>query len=313
MTLTASPHIPVMLQESVDLLRLRGDGVYVDATVGAGGHAEHIAARLTSGRLIGLDRDPTALVLARQRLAPYACVSLHQANYSELRSVLDACGVDAVDGVLIDAGVSSMQLDTADRGFSFQLDGPLDMRMDTTASVDAAAWLARASREELESALRRYGDVGPVGRIAKAILARRDANRLKRTSDLAAAVAEALPFVSSTPDEVRTVFQAVRMAVNEELKHLELGLRQAAQALAPGGRLAAIAFHSGEDRVVKQVFRDLTRPQTRLLPDGRVLEREAPLLRLVLTKPLTPSASEILLNPRAKSAKLRVVERMEMG
>ena len=196
-----------------------------------------------------------------------------KANYSELQAVLSALGIAAVDGVLLDAGVSSVQLDTPDRGFSLQLDGPLDMRMDTTGETDAATWLARASVEEIESVLRMYGDVGPAGRIARVIAARCRDRRMERTSDLAAAVREALDFVSSDPEEIRTVFQAVRMAVNEELKHLEQGLRQAAQALAVRGRLVVISFHSGEDRVVKQVFRELTRPAVRLHPDGRVRER----------------------------------------
>jgi len=305
------PHVPVMVEEALRLLQIVPDGTYVDATAGAGGHAERIASLLAGGRLIAIDRDPQAVALASKRLDRHACTTVVKANYSELQAVLSALGIAAVDGVLLDAGVSSVQLDTPDRGFSLQLDGPLDMRMDTTGETDAATWLARASVEEIESVLRMYGDVGPAGRIARVIAARCRDRRMERTSDLAAAVREALDFVSSDPEEIRTVFQAVRMAVNEELKHLEQGLRQAAQALAVRGRLVVISFHSGEDRVVKQVFRELTRPAVRLHPDGRVREKTAPAFRLVLSKPLTPGEEEIRANSRSKSAKMRVIERSE--
>lgn len=305
------PHVPVMVEEALGLLQVSPDGTYVDATAGAGGHAERIASLLAGGRLIAIDRDPKAVALTSERLHRFSCVTVVKANYSEVREVLSGLGIGTVDGVLLDAGVSSVQLDTPARGFSLQADGPLDMRMDTTGDVDAAAWLVRASVEEIESILRKYGDVAPAGRIARVIAARCKGNRMQRTPDLAAAVREALDFVSADPEEIRTVFQAVRMAVNEELKHLEQGLREAAQALAVRGRLVAISFHSGEDRVVKQVFRELTRPVTRLYPDGRVLEKTAPAFRLVLPKPLTPTPGEIRANPRSKSAKMRSIERSD--
>lgn len=303
------PHVPVMVEEALRLLQIVADGTYVDATAGAGGHAARIAALLPGGRLIAVDRDPQAVALASARLQGHACATVIKANYSELQKILSGLGITAVDGILLDAGVSSVQLDTPERGFSLQSDGPLDMRMDTTGDVDAATWLAQARVDEIESVLRAYGDVAPAGRIARVIAARCREQRMERTSDLVAAVREALDFVSADPEEIRTVFQAVRIAVNEELKHLEQGLRQAAQLLAVRGRLVVISFHSGEDRVVKQVFRELTRPAIRLHPDGRVREKTAPAFRLVLPKPLTPGEEEIRANPRSKSAKMRVIER----
>lgn len=301
-------HIPVMVEEAISLLRIRPDGVYVDATTGAGMHSERIAGLLAGGRLLALDRDAAAVALSRERLSRFSCASVIKANYSELRAVLASQGITAVDGVLLDAGVSSMQIDQAERGFSLQADGPLDMRMDTTEERDAAAWLARSDCDEIEDVLREYGDVRPAGRIARAIVARCKANQMRRTSDLAAAVREALDFVTSDPDEIRTVFQAVRIAVNEELKHLELGLRQAAQSLAAGGRLVVISFHSGEDRVVKRIFQELTRPSVQLYPDGRIREKTAPRFRLAAPKPLLPTPAEMRANSRSKSAKMRAIE-----
>ena len=301
-------HVPVMAEEVTDLLCIRPEGVYVDATGGAGGHAAQIAAHLRDGQLFVIDRDPAAVAMLRERLAAYERVAVLQGNYSTMAALLAAVGTHTVDGVLFDLGVSSMQLDSPERGFSFQCDGPLDMRMDTTAPLDASCWLAQATHAELVQALREYGDVGPAGRIAAKIIARREANQLTRTSDLAAAVTEALDFLTAAPLEVRAVFQAVRMAVNEELKHLEIGVQQAASLLVPEGRIVAITFHSGEDRVVKRCFRQWTRPENILSPDGRVIEKRVPVMKQVLKKPKTPSAEEIACNTRAKSAKVRAVE-----
>jgi 16S rRNA (cytosine1402-N4)-methyltransferase len=204
-----------------------------------------------------------------------------------------------------------MQLDTADRGFSFQGDGPLDMRMDTTEARDAATLLADASAAELAAVLRTFGDVNQAGRIASAIVRRREAGQLARTSDLVAAVKEALPFVNGVPEEVRTVFQAVRMAVNRELHWLEAGLRQGIERLRPGARYVVISFHSGEDRVVKDIFREASRPVRTLYPDGRTKEERPPRLRVITPKPVQADAAETAANPRAKSARMRVAERTE--
>jgi 16S rRNA (cytosine1402-N4)-methyltransferase len=302
-------HIPVLYAEALAALAIRPDGIYVDGTAGGGSHALGIARQLRGGRLLALDRDGSAVARVRERLAGYPQASVHQANYGELDSVLRAEGVDAIDGLLIDAGLSSFQLDDPERGFSFQEAGPLDMRMDAR-DESAQRYLRRVPERELAQVLRDFGDVKPAKRIAKAICQRRGAGGLETTQDLVATVGEALPFVEGTPIEVRTVFQAVRMAVNKELQWLDAGIRQAADWLKPGGRLAVISFHSGEDRVVKRIFRDASRVERVLRPDGRVARVIAPRLRMVTRKPILPGEGEIRSNPRAKSAKLRVAERL---
>lgn len=309
----AAVHVPVMAEEALHWLALRPHGVYVDGTAGGGGHSEAIARQLEGGRLIALDRDLEAVARVRQRLAAYPCATVYPSNYGEMASALAACGVEAVDGVLIDAGLSSVQLDDPARGFSFQVDGPLDMRMDRDSGMTARDFLRSATEAELAAVLRNFGDVGPAKRIAHAIARRCGEGRMERTGDLVAAVCEALDFVSGVPEETRTVFQAVRMAVNGELMWLERGLQAAVAALKPGGRLVVISFHSGEDRVVKNVLRDASRPARLLRPDGRQRAVTPARLRLLTPKPVLPSAEEQYLNPRAKSAKLRAAERLDDG
>ncbi len=307
----AQAHVPVLAETALAWLAVKPDGAYVDCTAGAGGHAAMIAARLSAGgRLLAIDRDPMAAELAAQRLREYACVTVAQGNYGNLREILVAAGLAAVDGILIDAGLSSMQLNTPSRGFSFQESGPLDMRMDPESGESAAAYLARVTEAELAEVLRHYGDVGPARRIARAILRRRAAGALKSTDDLADAVREALDFVRGEPEEIRTVFQAIRIVVNDELGHLERGLRQALTALRPGGRLVVISFHSGEDRVVKGLLREASRARRMLREDGRTLSVRLPSLRILTPKPVLPDAEEIARNPRAKSARLRAAERL---
>ena len=306
-------HVPVLAREAIEGLRIRPDGVYVDATVGGGGHAVLVAQALERGRLIALDRDPSALAVARRRLAPFANVSLVHRNYAELAAVIAEFEIEKVDGVLIDAGFSTLQLDDPVRGFSFQCEGPLDMRLDRSCGPTAAEYLSRVTEPELARVLRAYGDVGPVRRIARAIIARCRRNAMKTTRDLADAVQESLDFVQGVPVEVRTVFQAIRMAVNDELRHLDMGLRQAIEVLSSEGRLVAISFHSGEDRVVKNIFREASRPSETLLQDGRVASRVAARMRVLTPTPIRPAAAEVSENPRAHSARLRVAERLQEG
>jgi 16S rRNA (cytosine1402-N4)-methyltransferase len=291
-------------------LAVREDGTYVDCTAGAGGHAEQIAQRLAAGRLIALDRDPAAVEATRKRLRAYGNVEVLHRNYGHLAQVLREQGVDTVDGILLDAGVASSQIDDPTRGFSFQQDGRLDMRMDTTQTDDALTFLASTDARGLTRVLRENGDVRPAGRIAKAIIDRRDSGRLETTGDLVAAVQEALPFVRGVPDEVRTVFQAIRVAVNEEYRWLERGLEQAVDALAPKGRLVVIAFHSGEDRIVKNVLRNASRQNIIRFPDGRTRSVKPPRLRVLTSKPERPDEAEVRSNPRCISARLRVAERL---
>lgn len=306
-------HVPVLAREVIDALCIRPAGTYVDGTVGGGGHSALIAEALEGGRLIGLDADSRALAVAGERLARFSNVTLVHRNYSELSSVLAELEIERVDGVLIDAGFSTLQLDDPERGFSFQSEGPLDMRLDQSRGETAAEYLSHVTEPELARVLRSFGDVGPARRIARAIVARCRRNAMRTTRDLSDAVQEALDFVNGVPAEVRTVFQAVRMAVNDELQRLETGLRQAVEALGSGGRLAAISFHSGEDRVVKNVFRETSRRSETLFPDGRVASRVPARMRVLTPMPIQPSPSETLTNPRAHSAKLRVAERLQEG
>lgn len=301
-----------MAQAVLDGLRIRADGTYVDGTVGGGGHAALIAESLAGGRLIAMDRDPESVARAQARLARFPGVTLLHRNYGELAQALRELDIGFVDGVLIDAGLSSIQLDDSRRGFTFQAEGPLDMRMDTSQGMTAAQYLSHIREEELAETLRVCGDVGPARRIARAIVKRSKAGAMHTTADLANAVSEALDFVHGMPEETRTVFQALRIAVNEEYRWLEAGLRQAVDVLAPGGRLVVIAFHSGEDRIAKHVFQEASRRKELRWPDGRIRERIAPVLRVVTPKPVQPDADEIRRNSRAHSARLRVAERIPL-
>ena len=291
-------------------LKIRPDGVYVDCTAGAGGHAALIAQRLEAGQLIALDRDPSAVALAASRLENYEHARVLHANYADLGEVLSRLEISRVDGILIDAGVSSMQLDHRERGFSFQADAPLDMRMDTSQGIPARTMLASYTLDTLTQVLRRYGDVRPAKRIARQILVRRDAGQLDTTDDLRNAVCQALDFVHGEPDEIRTVFQAIRMAVNEELENLEKGIREGIHRLNEGGRLVVLSFHSGEDRVVKHLMQMFSRNRKQLHPDGRVKSQKPPLLKQITRKPVLPEEEEVRRNPRAKSAKMRIAERL---
>jgi 16S rRNA (cytosine1402-N4)-methyltransferase len=315
-----SLHVPVLAREVIEGLRIHRGGAYVDATVGGGGHSAMIAECLgleerteqdcARGRLIALDRDLTALEGARRILAAFSNVTFIHSNYSNLANALAEAQIENVDGVLIDAGFSSLQLDNPARGFSFQTEGPLDMRLDQSQGETAAEYLSRVNEEELAQVLRTYGDVGPARRIARSIIDRSRSNSLKTTSDLAEAIRKALDFVRGEPEETRTVFQAVRMAVNDELKSLETGVRAALDILAPSGRVAVISFHSGEDRVVKNIFREASRPLVKLHPDGRIASREAPRARVLTSSPILPEESEMRNNSRARSAKLRIAEKL---
>ncbi|MFN3884824.1 MAG: 16S rRNA (cytosine(1402)-N(4))-methyltransferase RsmH [Rhodocyclaceae bacterium] len=302
-------HFPVLLAEVLAALAIRPDGIYVDATFGRGGHSRAILALLGPvGRLIALDRDPQAIAAGRQIADPR--FTIHHAAFSRLGMVLDALGVAKVDGVLLDLGVSSPQLDDPARGMSFRFDAPLDMRMDTTQGETAADFLARADQSEIEEVIREYGEERFAHALAKALVAARSRERISSTGQLAALVAQVVRTREPNQHPATRTFQALRIHINRELEELSLALPQALGRLKPGGRLAVISFHSLEDRIVKRFLHDAAKPPQP--PKGvpvRAADLPAPSARLI-GKPVRASAAEVTRNPRARSATLRVAEKL---
>ena len=300
-------HRPVMRTEAVRFLAPDRGGIYVDGTVGLGGHAAAILAAGPEVRLIGIDRDPQALRYAAARLAQFGDrVRLVHGNYRDLAEILAGLGIEAIDGFLLDLGLSSLQLDAPERGFSFRADGPLDMRMDPTQETSAADLVNAASVEELARILRDYGEERFAGRIARAIVAARP---IETTRALAEIVRRAIPrrFHERRIDPATRTFQALRIAVNDELRNLQDGLAAGFAALRPGGVIVVISFHSLEDRIVKRFFRKLATPRYESLAPGPPLPPQAEVLT---KKPLRPSEEEIGENPRARSAKLRACRKL---
>lgn len=303
-----TPHVSVLYQEIIHALQPRNGGRYVDGTLGAGGHARGIMeASAPDGQLLGLDVDPQALAIARRILAPYENrIHLAQASYTSLSDQLAQLGWDEVDGILLDLGASSMQFDTPERGFSFLQDAPLDMRFGPHIEQTAADIVNNSSERELADLIYEYGEERESRKIARAILRARP---IHTTRELVAAIESVTPRRGDRVHPATRTFQALRIAVNEELSSIEEVLPQAVTALRSGGRLAVISFHSLEDRIVKDFFReqskDLVNP-----PYERIyeVERKAT-LKEVNRKPITPSDDEIKDNPRARSAKLRIVEK----
>ncbi|MGD8788301.1 MAG: 16S rRNA (cytosine(1402)-N(4))-methyltransferase RsmH [Burkholderiales bacterium] len=301
-------HKTVLLKEAVDALDIKTDGIYVDGTYGRGGHTGEILSRLgAQGRVIALDRDPQAVAAARQVVD--ARLVARRARFSALREVLVELGVDGVDGVLLDLGVSSPQVDQAVRGFSFRQDGPLDMRMDPDSGPSAAEWLMQASEKEIGEVIRDYGEERFAKQIARAIVAARSQRPLQRTGELAQIVAKAVPTREPRQDPATRTFQAVRIFINQELEELEMTLPQCVACLKPGGRLVVISFHSLEDRIVKQFMARESRPEVPKRLPLREAEMPKGQLRLV-AKPVRPNEVEVQQNPRARSAIMRVAERL---
>ena len=307
-------HKPVLLRECLDGLAIRPEGVYVDGTLGRAGHSLEIVKRLTTGRLIALDRDMTAIEAARERLADYMeRVTLVHSNFSRLEQVLRDLDVPLVDGMLFDLGVSSPQLDEPERGFSYMHDAPLDMRMDATASLSAAQVVNTWSEEELRRILFEYGEERYAQRIARAIVRQREDGPISSTLQLVDVIKGAMPPAALREKQhpAKRSFQAIRIAVNGELDELPPMLEAAAHCLRPGGRLAVITFHSLEDRIVKQTLRQLATGCT-CPPEFPVCVcGKKPKMNLVNRKPITASPEELEENPRSRSAKLRVAERTE--
>ncbi|MGB4065008.1 MAG: 16S rRNA (cytosine(1402)-N(4))-methyltransferase RsmH [Azonexus sp.] len=302
-------HVTVLLEEAVDALAIKADGIYVDATFGRGGHSRRILSALNEkGRLVAVDRDPQAIA-AGAAIDDSRFLLVHRA-FGELAEAADEAGVSDVDGVLFDVGVSSPQIDDGERGFSFRYDAPLDMRMDTTQGETAAEWLARAEIRDITEVIRNYGEERFAFQIAKKVVAARVEQPIVTTGQFAALVRETVRTREPGQDPATRSFQALRIHINQELRQLEIALPQALGLLKPGGRLVVICFHSLEDRIVKNFMRNESVADD--LPKGLPLRADQlpkPKLRLV-GKPVKPSAAEISANPRARSAVMRVAEKL---
>ena len=311
--MTQFHHISVLLNECLDGLNIKEDGIYVDGTLGGAGHSSEIAKRLTTGRLIGIDRDPIALKAAGERLKPYADrVTLVHSNFCEISKVLDNLGIDGVDGVLLDLGVSSPQLDDGDRGFSYMVDAPLDMRMNNGDPLTAHTIVNTWSYEELRRILFDYGEERYAPQIAANICRRREVSPINTTLELVDVIRSAMPAAALREKQhpAKRSFQAIRIAVNDELGAVHKVMDAAIPRLNPGGRLAIITFHSLEDRIVKNGMADAAKGCT-CPPNFPVCVcGKKPQVKLITRKPVISGDEELALNPRARSAKLRVCEKI---
>ncbi len=306
-------HVSVLLEECLEGLNIKPDGIYVDGTLGGAGHSSQIAKRLTTGLLIGIDRDPVALKAAGERLAPYGeRVRLVHSNFCEIAQVLKDLNIDGVDGILLDLGVSSPQLDDGQRGFSYMADAPLDMRMNNEDSLTAFEVVNSWPYEELKRILYDYGEERYAPQIAANICRRREAKPIETTLELVDVIRSAMPPAALREKQhpAKRSFQAIRIAVNDELGAVEQVMRDAIPALNPGGRLAIITFHSLEDRIVKNGMQAAAKGCT-CPPNFPVCVcGNKPKVRLVSRKPIVSTQEELDVNPRARSAKLRVCEKL---
>ena len=306
-------HRPVLLDECIELLNIRPDGIYLDGTLGRAGHSREIAGRLTAGRLICVDRDQAALDAARERLAPWMDkVELVHSNFDQVDRILDSLSLPGADGMLFDLGVSSPQLDDGTRGFSYMSDAPLDMRMDRGEVLTAADVVNTWPREELQRIISQYGEERYSLQIAGAIVRRREDKPIETTLELVEVIKSAMPgkALREKQHPAKRTFQAIRIAVNDELSSVERMLQRAVPRLNRGGRLAVITFHSLEDRIVKTGLAGFARGCT-CPPDFPVCVcGKTPDIKLVHKKPVLPSQRELEENPRARSAKLRVAEKL---
>ena len=306
-------HVSVLLQECIDGLNIKPDGIYVDGTLGGAGHSSQIVQRLTTGRLIGIDRDPVALKAAGERLAPWKDrVTLVHSNFCEIAQVLEDLGIEGVDGILLDLGVSSPQLDDAERGFSYMADAPLDMRMNGEDALSAFDVVNTWSQEELRRILYTYGEERYAPQIAGAICRRREEKTIDTTLELVDVIRSAMPAAALREKQhpAKRSFQAIRIAVNDELGSVEKVMEDAIPCLNPGGRLAIITFHSLEDRIVKNGMAAAAKGCT-CPPNFPVCVcGKKPKVKLISRKPIVSGQEELDANPRARSAKLRVCEKL---
>lgn len=304
-------HISVLLNECIDNLNIKPDGIYVDGTMGGGGHSLEIAKRLTTGRLICIDQDPNAHEAAGKRLAEYKNrITFVRDNFGNIKSILDSLGIEKIDGMLLDIGVSSHQLDEAERGFSYQQDAPLDMRMNPDRPFSAYDVVNGYDEDELDRVIFTYGEERWARRIAQFIVKEREAKPIETTGELVDIIKKAVPKGARKdgPHPAKRTFQAIRIEVNGELEVLQRAIDDVAARLTVGGRLCIITFHSLEDRIVKEAFRKqenpcICPPQFPVCVCGK-----KPLGRVITRKPILPSKEELEENPRSRSAKLRVLE-----
>ena len=311
--MTEFHHVSVLLEECIAGLNIRPDGVYVDGTLGGGGHSSRIAALLTTGRHIGIDRDPVALEAAGKRLEPYADrVTLVHANFCEMASVLKNLGISGVDGILLDLGVSSPQLDDGERGFSYMVDAPLDMRMNSQDTLSAYDVVNSWPYDELKRILYDYGEERYAPKIAAAICSRRENAPIATTLELVDVIRGAMPASALREKQhpAKRSFQAIRIAVNDELGAVSKVMEDAIPLLNPGGRLAVITFHSLEDRIVKNAMAEAAKGCT-CPPNFPVCVcGNKPKVKLITRKPIVSGEEELERNPRARSAKLRICEKL---
>lgn len=306
-------HTSVLLEESIDALAVRPDGIYLDGTLGGAGHSSQIARRLTTGLLIGVDRDPVALQAAKERLAPYGeRVRLVHSNFREINSILSSLQIAQVDGILLDLGVSSPQLDDGSRGFSYMADAPLDMRMNKEDTLSAYDVVNTWPREELRRILFAYGEERYAPQIAAAIERRRQESPIKTTLELVDVIRGAMPpqALREKQHPAKRSFQAIRIAVNDELAAVDQVMQDAIPHLAPGGRLAVITFHSLEDRIVKNAMQEAAKGCTCPPSFPVCVCGKKPMVKLIAKKPIVSKDEELQENPRARSAKLRVCEKV---
>ena len=306
-------HVSVLLEECIDGLNIKPDGIYVDGTLGGAGHSSRIAALLTTGRHIAIDRDPIALKVAEERLAPWKDnVTLVHSNFCEIAKVLDDLNIEGVDGILLDLGVSSPQLDDGERGFSYMADAPLDMRMNNEDSLSAHTVVNTWSYEELKRILYDYGEERYAPKIAAAICSRRETKPIETTLELVEIIRSAMPAAALREKQhpAKRSFQAIRIAVNDELNSVAKVMEDAIPRLNPGGRLAVITFHSLEDRIVKNAMANAAKGCTCPPSFPVCVCGKKPQVKIITRKPIVSGDEELERNPRARSAKLRICEKI---
>ena len=304
-------HKSVLLKETIEYLNIKPEGIYVDGTLGGGGHSEEILKRLTTGKLIAIDRDLDAIKASKERLKNYKNAEYINDNFKNIKEILKSLDIDKVDGILLDLGVSSYQLEEVERGFSYMKDAPLDMRMDKNSPFSAYDVVNKYSQQELERVIREYGEEKWASRIAKFIAKEREKGEIKTTFQLVEIIKNAVPASARRegPHPAKRTFQAIRIEVNEELKGLDKAIEDMVEVLRGKGRIAIITFHSLEDRIVKNTFKKLENPCT-CPPNMPCTCGKKPVVKIITKKPVLPSKEEIETNSRSRSAKLRVAEKL---